>query len=46
MSKLRATDAGPRELSAAIEQARPPGTDLPTAGLDHRLETELMNCVE
>lgn len=43
---VQAADAGPRELSAPSKQARPPGTDLPTAGLDHQLETEIIHWVE
>ena len=36
VSKVMAADAGPRELSTPSWPARPPGTDLPTAGLDHQ----------
>lgn len=36
MSKVMPTD-GPRELSTPSRPARPPGTSLPTAGLDHQL---------
>lgn len=46
MSKLRAADAGPREPSAPSEQGRPAETSLPTAGLDHQLEAEIMHWVE
>lgn len=37
MSKVIATDAGPRETSTPSRPAGPPETDLPTAGLDHQL---------
>lgn len=36
VSKVMAADAGPREPSTPSWPARPLGTDLPTAGLDHQ----------